>query len=121
MGTLVAVLVLARGMRSIQRGLTAISGIPTRNARREWFRAVLLAVTVLVVGSVLLAAFTLGPLLGHSRQVGGDAADTVLHTVWVWARWPVSTLIILLFAAVLLPRGARPNLAVGGPTRPEPP
>ncbi len=101
-GTLVAVVVLARGMRSIQRGLTAISGIPARNAQREWVRAVLLAVTVLALGSVLLAAFTLGPLLGHSRQVGGDTADTVVHTVWVWARWPISALIILLFATLLL-------------------
>ncbi len=101
-GTLVAVLVLARGMRSIQRGLTAISDIPARNARREWLRAVLLAVTVLTLGSMLLAAFTLGPLLGHSRRIGGDTADSALHTVWVWARWPLSALIIVLFATLLL-------------------
>ncbi len=108
-GTLVAVLVLARGMRSIQRGLTAISGVPARNARREWARAVLLAVAVLALGSVLLAAFTLGPLLGHSRQVGGEAAGTVLHTVWAWARWPISALIILLFATLLLAQESRPQ------------
>lgn len=101
-GTLVAVLVLARGMRSIQRGLAVISAVPARNARREWARAILLAAGVLALGSVLLAAFTLGPLLGHSRQVGGDTADTALHTMWVWARWPVSVLMIFLFATLLL-------------------
>lgn len=101
-GTLVAVLVLARGMRSVQRGLTVISGVPARNARREWARAILLAAGVLALGSVLSAAFTLGPLLGHSKQVGGDTADTVLHTVWVSARWPVSVLMIFLFATLLL-------------------
>ncbi|MGI8868359.1 MAG: YihY/virulence factor BrkB family protein [Mycobacteriales bacterium] len=89
-------------MRSVQRGLAVISGVPARNARSEWARAILLAVGVLALGSVLLAAFTLGPLLGHSKQVGGDTADTVLHTVWVWARWPVSVLMIFLFATLLL-------------------
>ncbi|MEO9237359.1 MAG: YhjD/YihY/BrkB family envelope integrity protein, partial [Jatrophihabitantaceae bacterium] len=101
-GTVVAVLVLARGMRSIQRSLTIISGVPARNPRREWIRAVVLAVTVLALASVLLAAFTLGPLLGHARQVGGDPADTVLQTVWVWLRWPVSVLMVFFMATLLL-------------------
>ena len=70
-GTLAAVFVLARCMRSVQRGLAAIADAPARSVRREWVRAVLLAAVVLIVGSVLLAGFTLGPLLGHSRQVGG--------------------------------------------------
>lgn len=112
LGTLVAVVVLARGMRSVQRSLSVISGVPARSAPREWVRAGLLAVIVLIVGSLLLAAFTLGPLLGHNKQVGGNTADTVLHIVWVWARWPVSILIIFLFATLLLAQESprRPRL-----------
>lgn len=101
-GTVVAVLVLARGMRSIQRGLTVISGAPARNARREWVRAMLLAATLLAVSSLLLASFTLGPLLGHSRSLGDEQARSVLADIWAWARWPLSAILIFLLATLLL-------------------
>lgn len=102
LGTVVAVLVLARGMRSIQRCLTVISGAHARNARSEWIRAVLLAATVLAVGSLLLASFTLGPLLGHSSALGDETASNVLAGIWVWARWPLSAILVTLFATLLL-------------------
>ena len=101
-GTMVAVFVLARCMRSVQRGLAAIAGAPARSVRREWVRAVLLAALVLIVGSVLLAGFTLGPLLGHSGQVAGEHHDGGLHAVWGWARWPLSAAVILALAVLLL-------------------
>ena len=101
-GTLVAVFVLARCMRSVQRGLAAIACAPPHSLRREWLRAVLLAALVLIVGSILLAGFTLGPLLGHSSQVGGEHSGSVLHAVWVWARWPLGAAIVLALAVLLL-------------------
>ena len=101
-GTLAAVFALARCMRSVQRGLAAIGGAPARSVGHEWVRAVLLAALVLTVGSILLAGFTLGPLLGHSRQVSGDNPNSVLHAMWVWGRWPLSGMIILALAVLLL-------------------
>ena len=94
--------VLARCLRSVQRGLAAIAGAPARSPHREWGRAVLLAAVVLSVGSVLLAGLTLGPLLGHSRQVSGEHADGVLHAVWVGGRWPLTAAIIVALAVLLL-------------------
>lgn len=83
-GTLVAVLVLARGIRSGQRGLTVIPVSPratpgVNGPARECPRGGSAGFR----GSMLLAAFGLGPLLGHSKGVGGDTADTVQHSLGV--------------------------------------
>lgn len=102
LGTVAAVFLLARCMRSLQRALAVIAGVPTRKPRREWGRAVALAALVLLIGSVLLAGFTLGPLLGHSQQVGSDHHGEVLDVIWVWVRWPLVAGIALALAMILL-------------------
>ncbi|GAA2013585.1 membrane protein [Nakamurella flavida] len=110
-GTLAAVFLLTRCMRSLQRALAAIAGVAPRSPRREWVRAAVLAVSVLVIGNVILAGFTLGPLFGHSRRVGRDHVGEIADTIWMWARWPLVGVIILGLAMVLLaqetPRGRR--------------
>lgn len=73
------------------------------------------------LGSVLLAAFTLGPLPGHGGQLGGEAAGTVLHTLWVWAGWSVSALMIFIFAALLLFQESPPGSRSWRPMLPGPP
>lgn len=101
-GTIVAVFVLARCMRSVQRALAVIAGAPARPGRQEWWRAVLLAVLILLIGSILLAWFTLGPLWGYSRQLGGERSASVLHAIWLWVRWPFGVGVVLGLAMVLL-------------------
>ena len=102
LGTAVSILVLARGLRAVQRGLTVIAGGAGRTARREWARAVLLSAILLIVGTVVLAAFTLGPLLGHSRQVGGNTSADLIRDIWNWLRWPLSAAALLGSATLLL-------------------
>lgn len=102
LGTVAAVFLLARCMRSLQRALAVIAGVPIRKPHREWGRAVALAALVLLIGSVLLAGFTLGPLLGHSQQVGSAHQGDVLNIIWVWVRWPLVAGITLALAMVLL-------------------
>lgn len=106
-GTVAALFLLARCMRSVQRALAVIAGVPARSARHEWAGAVLLAAAVLSIGSVLLAGFSLGPLLGHSQQVGDEHSGNVLNTIWVWTRWPLIAVILLCLAAVLLAQERR--------------
>ena len=57
---------------------------------------------MLSTSSLLLAAFTLGPMLGHSKQVSGDNSARILNAIWSWTRWPISAIIILASATVLL-------------------
>lgn len=102
LGTVAAVFLLARCMRSLQRALAVVAGVPTRKPGREWGRAVALAALVLLIGSLLLAGFTLGPLLGHSRQVGSEHHGELLDIIWVWGRWPLAAGITLALAMVLL-------------------
>lgn len=108
-GTLVALFVLARCMRSLQRGLAVVAGGPVRSPGQEWLRALLLAALALVIGSGLLAGFTLGPLWGHSGQMGGRGTGAVLQGLWGWARWPLSGAILLALAALLLAQESPPR------------
>lgn len=101
-GTVAALFLLARCLRSVQRALATIAGAPARSARHEWTRAVLVAALLLAIASVLLAGFTLEPLLGHSRQIGVGHDGNLLNTIWVWVRWPLVAAIILGLAILLL-------------------
>lgn len=101
-GTVAAFVVLARAMRSVNRGLHVIAGRERSPALKEWRDAALLAAFLLICGSLRLAAFTLGPFLGHAgkldQQVSADAAGTV----WSWLRWPASLLAVYGFGLLLL-------------------
>ena len=105
-GTLVAIFVLSRCVRSVQRALAVIAGAPARSPSQEWWRAVLLACLILVAAGVLLAWFTLGPLLGFSQQLASGRSASSLHAAWTWARWPFGVLVVLAMAMVLLAQEA---------------
>lgn len=103
LGTLVSLLVFARALRSLLRGLWLVAGMPPRRSAREWRTALLLAAVLLVATTLTLGGLTLGPLLGHRGDFGApDGLSTGLGEVWLRARWPVGVLAVVVGAVTLL-------------------
>lgn len=107
-GTVLALLVLTRGVRSLLRGLAVIAERPPPGARSGWRTAFLLSIGLLSGASLLLAALVLGPLFGYRRQLAGAIdADTIIWQTWYVVRWPVAVVAMFGCAALLLRVGGR--------------
>jgi membrane protein len=102
-GLVALVWAASRAFTALIRALDVIYGV---DERRSWVRVRLtglgLALGSLAVGSLVLAAVVVGPLLGRgpavSEAVGlGDA----FATAWTWVRLPVAALVLVAWATTI--------------------
>jgi membrane protein len=96
LGTVVALLLLVRALRSILRSLAVVADRPPRS----WRAAALLAVVLLTGAATITAVVVQDPL----RTLAGPAGAAV----WWVLRWPAIGLALVGWAALLLQVGTRP-------------
>lgn len=112
-GSLAALVLVTRAMRSILTGLAEV-GQRSEPARpgfvREWSTAATLAVMAVVLAAVILAMVAVGPLLGHSREVATNL-DRFVQAVWTALRWPVGIALVFLFLLLLHTVGLRAHVS----------
>ena len=89
------------------RGFTAVVGALDvtygREHRRSWFstRVVGLVLTLctVLVAALVAAMVVVGPLLGSGEEVAERlGAGSAFTTAWVWFRWPVVFIVVVLWA-----------------------
>lgn len=101
-----AVIAVWASARGFAATMIALNLAFDTNERRSWIdvrlRAVALSVVSVLVGSVLLVAFVVGPLLGGGRAVAGAiGAGSQFTSVWEWARWPLGLVVVILSASMV--------------------
>jgi membrane protein len=94
-GTIAALALLVRALRSVLHALGVIAG----RRPRSWYVALLLAAVLLLLAASVTAAAVQDPLL-----VSGVPGASLL---WRVARWPAVALALLAWAVLLLRIGAR--------------
>jgi membrane protein len=94
-GTVAALVLLVRALRSVLHALATVSGRPSRT----WRAAIGLAVLLLVGAATITAAAVQDPLLLLEIPDGG--------LLWRFLRWPAAVIALLAWAALLLRVGMR--------------
>jgi membrane protein len=94
-GTVAALLLLVRALRSVLHALATIAGRPPRT----WRAATALGVLLLVGGATVTAAAVQDPLLVLDVPAG--------HLVWRLLRWPVVVVALVAWAVLVLRVGMR--------------
>ncbi|GAA4796958.1 hypothetical protein GCM10023200_36380 [Actinomycetospora chlora] len=94
-GTIAALVLLVRALRSVLHALATISG----RSPRTWRAALVLAVVVLVGGATVTAAAVQDPLLVMDVPAGA--------VLWRVLRWPAVAIALLGWAVLLLHLGMR--------------
>lgn len=94
-GTVAALVLLVRALRSVLHALATIAGRPART----WRAAAALALLLLVGGATVTAAAVQDPLLVLDVPAG--------HLVWRLLRWPVVVLALVAWAVLVLRVGMR--------------
>jgi membrane protein len=96
-GSVAALVLLVRALRSVLHALATIAGRPSRS----WRAAVGLAVLLLLGGATVTAAAVQDPLLVLDLPAG--------HLLWRFLRWPAVVVALLGWAALVLRTGMRPG------------
>ncbi|WP_433038119.1 YhjD/YihY/BrkB family envelope integrity protein [Actinomycetospora sp. CA-053990] len=96
-GSLAALVLLVRALRSVLYALATIAG----RAPRSWRAAVGLAVLLLLGGATVTAAAVQDPLLVLDLPAG--------HLLWRFLRWPAVVVALLGWAVLVLRTGMRPG------------
>lgn len=96
-GTVAALLLLVRALRSVLHALATIAGRPPPT----WRAAIALGVLLLVGGATVTAAAVQDPLLVIDAPAG--------HLVWRLLRWPVVVVALVAWAVLVLRVGMRPG------------
>jgi membrane protein len=96
-GSLAALVLLVRALRSVLYALATIAGRPSRS----WRAAAGLAVLLLLGGATVTAAAVQDPLLVLDLPAG--------HLLWRFLRWPAVVVALLGWAALVLRTGMRPG------------
>lgn len=96
-GTVAALLLLVRALRSVLHALATIAGRPPRT----WRAATALGILLLVGGATVTAAAVQDPLLVLDVPAG--------HLVWRLLRWPVVVVALVAWAVLVLRVGMRPG------------
>ncbi len=112
-GSLAALILVTRAMRSVLTGLAAVSqrSEPHRPGfGREWSVAASLAVMAVVLAAVILAMVAVGPLLGHTREVA-TGLDGFVRAVWTALRWPVGIALVFLYLLLVHTVGLRAHVS----------
>lgn len=94
-GTVAALILLVRALRSVLHALATISGRPPRT----WRAATALAVLLLVGGATVTAAAVQDPLLVLEVPAG--------HLLWRLLRWPAAVVALVGWAVLVLRTGMR--------------
>jgi membrane protein len=103
-GFLLAVWSMSKGFASLFRGLARIHGNPDgRNNLVGRLLGLAFGVATVLVVLVLLLSLVAGPLLGFEELLPNDGGLVV--SVWSVARWPILTVGIVAWIALLLSRG----------------
>lgn len=96
-GSVAALILLVRALRSVLHALATIAGRPPRT----WRVAAALGVLLLVGGATVTAAAVQDPLLVLDSPVG--------HLLWRVLRWPAVVVALLGWAVLVLRTGMRPG------------
>ena len=102
-GIVLTVYASARGFTAVVAALDVTYG---HERRRSWISTRVmgfgLTLFTLVVAALVAAMVVVGPLLGSGEEVAGRlGAGSAFTTAWVWFRWPVVFVVVVLWAASL--------------------
>lgn len=102
LGILATVYTASRGFAAVVRALDVAYG---HHTTRGWVGTqvigLLLAIGTIIVGSLTVAGFVIGPLLGREDFVGDGLLGAILTFLWVWFRLPVAIAVLVAWAATI--------------------
>lgn len=92
-----------RTIRAVMRALTVVYDvIEARSLIRTLLLTLALALSTLVVTSVMLVMFVLGPLFGGGEAIADLVGlGDVFVGLWRWVRFPVGLAVLVLWAAMM--------------------
>ena len=102
-GVVLTVYASSRGFTAVVGALDVAYG---RESRRNWLSTrvmgFVLTLFTLVVAALAAAMVVVGPLLGSGEEVAKRVgAGSAFTTVWVWFRWPVVFVAVVLWASCI--------------------
>lgn len=92
-----------RTIRAVMRALTVVYDVSeARSLIRTLLLTLALALSTLVVTSVMLVMFVLGPLFGGGEAIADLVGlGEVFVRLWRWVRFPVGLAVLVLWAAMM--------------------
>lgn len=101
-GIIATLYTASRGFAAVVRALDVAYG---HDNTRGWVGTqvigLLLAVGSSIVFALALAGLVIGPAFGRDDLFGEGLVDDILEFLWIWFRYPVAFLILVLWAATL--------------------
>lgn len=101
-GVVATLYTASRGFAAVVRALDVAYGhANTRGWVGTQLVGLMLAAGSIVVGAITLAGLVIGPLLGFEDSLGGGFLEDALGWLWVWFRYPVALLTLILWATTI--------------------
>jgi membrane protein len=102
-GVIATLYTASRGFAAVVRALDVAYG---HHETRGWVGTqvigFLLSIGSILVGSLTLAGLVIGPLFGREDFVGNGAVGNIVEFLWIWLRFPVAAMVLVLWAATVM-------------------